>query len=67
MNINNINPYISNEIKNNQNTKSEIIIEKEVTNKELSKVEQIKLETENGTYKVDLDKIAEKMADELIK
>jgi len=32
----------------------------------ISKVEQIKIDIANGTYKVDLNKLANKMADDLL-
>ena len=62
-----INTNLSNNIvgvninKSQENIK---VIDKDI--KQLNKVEQIKEDLKNGTYKVDLDKSAEKMIENLI-
>ncbi len=46
--------------------KSEDIQKKDIKGKEDSKIESIKKSIENGTYKIDLDKVANKIADSLL-
>jgi len=63
--INNINSRYTNLTLNENSKKAQKTIE--TPKQELSKVEDIKKRIENGTYKVDLDTLAEIIADDLKK
>jgi anti-sigma28 factor (negative regulator of flagellin synthesis) len=52
-------------ISNEQNNKQEVQ-NKNLKSKEESKLESIKKSIENGSYKIDLDKTANKIADTLL-
>ena len=62
--INKINTAYNLNIANTENIKVSKVEKPE--SKELSKVERIKEEISNGTYKLDLNALSEKMAEELL-